>query len=405
MVKSRVVHLGDPNVVGEVHRTVWQSLHALARRPHIQQRTVFASAEASKSPLGISTGLCFESTPPYLYLDAVPDCGCGFYLARLKDADSLDWKKVIHDFTVTAGLYAPSRDILASSLTYETAFSDSCSMTGTDPLAYKDIFYMKPLQEAIRATYALFIGHFLEIRRVIEVNKMLSHDTCIGDFVIILHSGAPIMYYILQQLCGVFPSWDSSPKGPSYAHDELAKRFTACIMASNFARKSRLAAAGFLLDVLINHHRVPPDNVQPLSDVCHSCVQVTSGGFLHRRGVQDLQDSDNRFFCEPHVILLTGSQETSSYLLSPSGIIEDAQARFVGHGTPQEFTADTRLIRVPFKSQPPVFWDTKPASCMKNLCEAATYQLVKYYAETVGNLQLVARLIPFINIQRADIAY
>ena len=408
MRKFKIVHLGNP----EIHkytskRPSFRDLRKLAKRSHIVKNTVYLSVEATKPSVGISTGLCFETKVPFLYIDSIPDCGCGFYVALIKNKTDLDWKLIVSDFIAKAGLYSPVRDSTAKSLCNDLFMSDNFLSEFFNTNNNCDIIQFNNLLEIIRAVYGLFVGHFLEIRRVDKVYNSISQtqNISVGDYILILHAGAPMIHLFMQQLCGKILGWKEINRESELSQIEYNKRIKCCCFAENFARKSRYLAARLLFNVLIDKYKIPANNIIPLSDICHSSIQLKDELLLHRRGIQDLTNKNNIFFNNFNFLLLAGTQVTSSYLVSPTGIYPNFSDRFLSHGTPENIKKKAIFPKLSNISSSLIYSDTKSKIINKNIYESITYKILTHYSETIRNIYPVARLIPIINIKKGDIFY
>ena len=163
-------------------------------------------------------------------------------------------------------------------------------------------------------------NHFVELARVDEVLSLPLGAPCVGDLVLIVHSGSRgLGERILRahtEVHGAGPAPD--PAAYLARHDDAVRwgSFNRRLLAGRVAQ----ALGGEL--------------GEPIVDECHNQVEVRDGLYLHRKGAAR---GDGRH------VLIAGTRGTRSYLVAAHA---GAEANFsVAHGAGRKMSRADALVR------------------------------------------------------------
>ena len=356
---------------------------------------IILSPENKDSKRNELTGLRLKTwgDDAYLYPSLVPDNGCGFCLGLIKNMPDnfSQWSYLAEKLSQYGGIYSSYRrdvqpdDILGSLLSGNRIISsETCSKIKGQNF-YRLLGEDLEFEILLKQPYGCFLGHFLEIRKIIPVD-----DEAPGGFLLIIHSGAQGIHRWMQRKINEIYHCDTRFYGAPLHTQEGQDRVAAMWLSLNYAIQSRALALEIVRYVLHTYFQF---DIECLSDIVHSYMQFTEDGIIHSRGIQQFSCPYNSF-SSPYC-LLAGTKNTASYLLrrvSNDGII--------CHGTPEtlHFVPECE----PMEYSDTLKWsDTDKRTMEPALIERITYDMARYYEEA-NVAKISAKLHPVFNMQKAD---
>ncbi len=390
------------SIIGPEH--IFRATHG-PREYHVVKRIrelpdvsegIVLSPESKYDKKGDLTGLMFltEGANAVAYPGLVPDNGCGFCLGLIRGlpAGFEDWSALAGALIRAAGVYSLSRresapadllDVMLRGLPGEPErFFFNLAEQGMDSSFLAGLRKDASLPILLEQPFGCFLGHFLEIRKPESEFEQ-------NEYILIIHSGSQGVHRLLNNVLHEKYAYHSRVYGAGLQTAEGRARKLAAGMAMNYAKASRLKALDIIGECLRRYFGA---EVVFLSDVFHSYLQYESECVLHCRGIQNFNCPYNDI--EAPYYLLAGTQTTSSLLMKP-----DAGGGSLCHGTPESLYGDPGCGEAPPPST--LRWKDTDSEGNPALFEAITRELGAHF-ESQGIASRVTRLLPVLNMQRAD---